>query len=245
MAREKYYVEIKDVKIPLVIRNYKNSNKLKIFLKYNVLNVSKPYVVSDKEALDIIKKNEDEIYKEYIKGISLENNDMRYWQTGEKIHYLGEEFEISRTYDDSFVTIKLDEENKLFHIGAPRINNKLEEKEIIDSVIKDFFKNNTCYIVKERLEYFSKISKIEYNKFRITDSVSKYGSCKVASKSLLFSLRLIMLPKDKIDAIIVHELCHIIYPNHSKDFYDLVKKFIPNYDEIDLWLKENAKIIII
>lgn len=53
-----------------------------------------------------------------------------------------------------------------------------------------------------------------------------------------------MLPEDKVDAIIVHELCHIIHPNHSKDFYDLVKKYIPNYDNIDKWLKENGRIII-
>ena len=47
-----------------------------------------------------------------------------------------------------------------------------------------------------------------------------------------------MLPQDKIDAIIVHELCHIIHPNHSKDFYNLVRKYIPNYDEINNGLRK-------
>ena len=54
-----------------------------------------------------------------------------------------------------------------------------------------------------------------------------------------------MLPEDKVDAIIVHELCHIIHSNHNKEFYELVKKYIPNYDEINKWLKENSKIILI
>ena len=53
-----------------------------------------------------------------------------------------------------------------------------------------------------------------------------------------------MLPQDKIDAIIVHELCHMIHKNHSKEFYNLVKQYIPNYDEIDKWLKENGKLIL-
>ena len=54
-----------------------------------------------------------------------------------------------------------------------------------------------------------------------------------------------MLPQEKIDAIIVHELCHIIHKNHSKDFYGLLKRYIPNYEEIDKWLKNNAKELVI
>lgn len=71
------------------------------------------------------------------------------------------------------------------------------------------------------------------------------GSCIPSKRILHFSNRLIMLPEDKVDAIIVHELCHIIHSNHSKNFYELVKKYIPNYDEINKWLKENSKAILI
>ena len=52
-----------------------------------------------------------------------------------------------------------------------------------------------------------------------------------------------MLPEKAIDAVIVHELCHIIHPNHSKNFYELVEKYIPNYKEIDKYLKRNNKLI--
>jgi len=53
-----------------------------------------------------------------------------------------------------------------------------------------------------------------------------------------------MLPKDKVDAIIVHELCHMKHKNHNKEFYGLVSKYIPNYKEIDKWLKVNGKNIM-
>ena len=54
-----------------------------------------------------------------------------------------------------------------------------------------------------------------------------------------------MLKEEAIDAIIVHELCHIVHPNHSKYFYNLVETYIPNYKEIDKYLKENSKLITI
>ena len=49
-----------------------------------------------------------------------------------------------------------------------------------------------------------------------------------------------MLPVEAIDYIIAHEFCHILYMNHSKDFYASVEKIIPNYKEINLWLKKNS-----
>ena len=53
-----------------------------------------------------------------------------------------------------------------------------------------------------------------------------------------------MLPEDKVDAIIVHELCHMKYKYHNKQFYDLVEKYIPDYKEIDKWLNKYGKMIM-
>ena len=41
-----------------------------------------------------------------------------------------------------------------------------------------------------------------------------------------------------IEAVIVHELCHIVHPNHSPAFYNLVKTYIPDYEKIDQKLKK-------
>ena len=107
--------------------------------------------------------------------------------------------------------------------------------------MKKIFKEETEKLLQNKLKYWKEITKIEYTSFNVRDAKSKYGSCKPLTRQLYFTSRLIMLPEDVINAIIVHELCHIIYKNHSKKFYDLVKKFIPNYDEIDKWLKKNSK----
>ncbi len=117
-------------------------------------------------------------------------------------------------------------------------------KRIIDQNIKQIFKNETQKLIQKRLPYWSKLTNLQYNSFKIGDATSKFGSCVPSTKALHFSNRLIMLPEDKVDAIIVHELCHIVHSNHSKEFYDLVKKYIPNYDEINKWLKQNSKMIL-
>ena len=82
------------------------------------------------------------------------------------------------------------------------------------------------------------------NQVKVRDATTRYGSCMPSKKNLYFSSRLIMLPDDKVDAIIVHELCHMKYKYHDKQFYDLVATYIPNYKEIDKWLKQYGKIIM-
>ena len=110
-------------------------------------------------------------------------------------------------------------------------------------MIRRVFKNNTEVILQDRLPYWSKITKIDYTSVKVKDAKTRYGSCIPSKKALHFSSRLIMLPEKAIDAVIVHELCHIIHPNHSKNFYELVEKYIPNYKEIDKYLKRNNKLI--
>ena len=122
-------------------------------------------------------------------------------------------------------------------------NNLSDEKRkyYVDKGIKQILKNNTEYILQNKVPYWSKITSIAYKQFKVNDATSKFGSCIPSKKLLHFSSRLIMLPDDKIDAVVVHELCHIVHPNHSKDFYSLVKTYIPDYDEKNKWLKKKRK----
>ena len=114
----------------------------------------------------------------------------------------------------------------------------------VDKMIKNIFKNNTEELIAKRLPYWSEITGLKYNKFEIRDATTRFGSCMPSKKNVYFSSRLIMLPVDKVDAIIVHELCHMKYKYHNNDFYNLVSKYINNYREIDLWLKKNSEIIM-
>lgn len=243
--QEKDYINIKDEKIPIVIRSYKSARYLKMYFKADVLYISKHKYVSMKTTMSFIKENEEYIYKKY-KTIS-KNKDLKSkkWEDGESFFYKGEKYIIkSENTLENKIQIKFNEENKVVHLLYPFKLGEAERKAYIDKGIKKILKNNTEYLLKEKVPYWSKVTNIQYNDFKVGDATSKFGSCTPATKIMHFSSRLIMLPEDKIDAVIVHELCHIVYPNHSRDFYNLVRKYMPNYDDINKWLKINGKIII-
>lgn len=59
---------------------------------------------------------------------------------------------------------------------------------------------------------------------------SRYGTNNRRSKTLTYSYSLIHFHEDIIKSVIIHELCHCFVFNHSQNFYDILYKYCPNYD---------------
>ena len=239
------YLKLKDLEIPIDIKSYKNSKSIKIYFKGNTLKVTKPTRLSISALLKILKEDEDNLYNKYKKILDSEISTIKQWKTGEKIYYKGEEYIIMReSTKTTRISIDLDTNQKQIIITLPEGISQEEAKIYGDKIIKKLLKNNTEALIAERLPYWSKVTGFNYNQVKVRDATTRYGSCMPSKKNLYFSSRLIMLPDDKVDAIIVHELCHMKYKYHDKQFYDLVATYIPNYKEIDKWLKQYGKMIM-
>lgn len=239
------YLKIKDIEIPINIKSYKNSKSIKIYFKGNVLKITKPKRLSIATLIKVLKEDEDKIYDKYKKILASEISTVKQWENGEKIHYKGEGFEVIREYKNtSRISVKLLIDQRQIIINVPKNIAQELIKINVDKLMKKLLKSHTEVLIAERLPYWSKITKIDYNEVKVRDAITRYGSCVPSKRNVYFSSRLIMLPEDKIDSIIVHELCHMKYKNHSKEFYELVSQYIPNYKEIDKWLKVNGKMIL-
>lgn len=117
-------------------------------------------------------------------------------------------------------------------------------KEKIDQKVIQLLKERTKERLLHRLPYWSEKTGFSYQNVRVSDTKSKYGSCIPKRGALQFSARLAMLKPEEVDMVIVHELCHFRYANHSKEFYALLEKYIPNYREIQKELKKAERKII-
>ncbi len=238
-------LKLKNLEIPILIKSYKNSKSVKIYFKGNVLNVTKPKRLAIRNVLEILKENENSILDKYNKITSSEVNTIKQWKTGEKIYYKGIQYSIIRNYEKSNrIKIEIIEEQEQIIINVPETMEQEQIKIYVDKLIKKLFKKDTELLISKKLPYWSKITQINYNMVKVRDATTRYGSCMPNKKNVYFSSRLIMLSEEIIDAIIVHELCHIKYQNHSKQFYELIEKYIPNYKSIDKWLKVNGKLIM-
>jgi len=99
------------------------------------------------------------------------------------------------------------------------------------------YKKQTKKLVEERLKYFNQFYNFKYNRVAIRNQKSRWGSCS-AKQNLNFNYRLCLLPTELSDCVIVHELCHLKEMNHSKRFWALMAKAIPNYRSLEKKLKK-------
>lgn len=83
-------------------------------------------------------------------------------------------------------------------------------------------------IIPQRVEYYSKIMGLKPSGVKITSAQKRFGSCS-GKNNLCFSYILMQYPTEAIDYVVVHELAHIVHKNHSKDFYKLIEKYLPDY----------------
>ena len=94
-------------------------------------------------------------------------------------------------------------------------------------------------VIPEKVEYWSNKIGVTYGRISIRLQTSRWGSC-AQNGNLNFNCLLVIMPEEILDSVVVHELCHRKYMNHSKDFYAEIDKIFPEYKRCNKWLKDNG-----
>ena len=95
-----------------------------------------------------------------------------------------------------------------------------------------------CFI--KRVAYYHTLTGGNYNTIAVRDQKSRWGSCS-SKGTLSFNYRLIFAPPKVLDYVVVHELCHLTHMNHSKDFWNMVERIMPDYRVYRTWLKDHGQ----
>ena len=91
-------------------------------------------------------------------------------------------------------------------------------------------------ILPEKVRHYSQLMGLYPQAVTVTGAKTRFGSCSGKNR-ICFSWRLMAYPEEAIDYVVVHELAHIRYKNHSRDFYALITRYLPDYRERERLLK--------
>lgn len=85
-------------------------------------------------------------------------------------------------------------------------------------------------LINEVYKHFEKYG-VPFPKLKIRRMKSRWGSCQPKSGIITLNAMLIEAPESCIRYVVLHEYCHFIHPNHSKNFYRLVESLMPDWKE--------------
>ncbi|WP_412031286.1 YgjP-like metallopeptidase domain-containing protein [Metamycoplasma buccale] len=149
--------------------------------------------------------------------INLEEKYFYYF--GNKVNYIFDNNQISFFDNDNEIVL------------ACNSNLKIEEK------IWEYLIKKLALLIENRIEIFSKIicPNVTNISFKIKAKKSAWGTNYLEKKLITFSKYLALFNPKLIEYVVVHELIHFNFNNHSPEFWNAIKKLIPNYKKV----KEN------
>lgn len=91
-------------------------------------------------------------------------------------------------------------------------------------------------LITDRVSHYATKYGFAYGRIAIKDQKRCWGSCSTKN-NLNFNYKLIFLPTELLDYIVVHELCHLRHFHHRAEFWEEVGKIIPDYKDRVLQLR--------
>lgn len=128
-------------------------------------------------------------------------------------------------------------QNKAWILSKLEKQSTLPLKPVYDEKERKILKKKAKEIIAPIVLKYSEIMKLYPTAVKINFAKTRFGSCS-PKNSINFSAYLLNCPLDAVEYVVVHELAHIKYKNHSKEFYILIEKYLPDYkDRIKLLKK--------
>jgi predicted metal-dependent hydrolase len=198
------------------------------------ITVRAPRHFSDDRVDQIIEKKRYWIYKNLAEWRDLNvTRVVREFRNGEGFLYLGRSYRLSLVIDqDEPLTLKN---------GRFRLQRQIAEAGDVVSraAFRDFYCNKGKDKLPQRVNSFEAKVGVAVKEVCVRDLGFRWASCNAKGK-LAFHWKCMMAPLMIIDYIVVHELCHLRYRDHTQAFWNEIDKVMPDYQERKAWLRENG-----
>ena len=116
--------------------------------------------------------------------------------------------------------------------------NDINNSSKIKIELEKIYKKYAFQILKEKTFSIADSLNVNPKRIKVRSYKRRWGSCS-HDKNISYNWKLIMAPEKIINYVIVHELCHLIHFNHSRDFWNSVSDTLPDYKSSEEWLKLN------
>lgn len=143
---------------------------------------------------------------------------------GETLQYLGRNYRLRIHWNSKRNDCKL----QAGWFDVHTTENCTGNQETFWELIESWYKKQAKARIPERVQHYASQVNLQPNNILIRSQEKRWASCD-SQGNLRFNWRIMMAPLTLIDYVVAHELCHLMFPNHSQDFWDLLWTLMPDY----------------
>lgn len=225
-----------------IVKRKKKSISIKITPELRVLVVA-PLFVSEKEIEKVVQDKAEWIWEKLaVVKERTKSRVVHKFVSGEKFLYMGDECELAIVTDDKIKRARVS-----LHIDRLEVRIPASEEynsDIVRNSLLRWYRKEAEEKLAESVEFYSEKMGLCPRVMRVKELKSSWGLCS-GRGDISLCFRLVMAPIEVMDYVVVHELSHLRHHNHSKEFWNLVLIFAPDYKEKRKWLRFNGISLIV
>lgn len=224
MNKVKYNSKI--IEYEIVRSKIKN---LYIHVRDNKVIVKAPIKMKQSEIEDIVDRKKKWIYEK------INQNVVENYKDGNTVKILGKDFLLQVQFlKDIKPILELNERDVVISLPLERKNRN--NTQIIKDLINNLYMKIAEKEVAMAMMVVTRIVGIKPNKYRIKRLKTAWGTC-TQNKNITINSELMKYDRQVIQYVVLHEICHLKYMNHSKEFWNMVEKYMKDYKEVRSRLK--------
>lgn len=163
----------------------------------------------------------------------------RKYNNGDKLQLGNEEYLLSLSFSEK-QSSSAKAVGNAFYLTVSSILPEEAQRQHISVLLSRLIAQKKKQYIESKIHSLNqKYFNFKFKRIFLKYNSSNWGSCS-HSDNINISTRSLFAPEEVIDYVCIHELAHLQEKNHSSNFWELVEKAMPNYEEKREWLKENS-----
>lgn len=199
-------------------------NDLYISVQNGEVVVTAPWYFSRNQIQEIVEEK-----KRWIVEKIKEHEEKRdaYTKTG-IVKIFGEDFAIQTRYKN-IKTLTVNVEDNNIKIELPNKYKKVEKEEMLTLLVEKIYKVIAQREIERAMEKTRILLGFAPEDYKLEKMNNTLGKC-TQDKTININPEIVKYRPEIIDYVVLHEFCHLKYKTHAKGFYEMIKKYEPNYE---------------
>lgn len=196
--------------------------------------IKAPWYTTRNQIQEVVESKRDWIMKK-LEEYNVSPRKAKEYEDGEKFQILGESYYLNIYYKDINNAI-LNVENEKIEIILPLSYAEEDNTEQIKKMIDKMYYMIAEKEVESAMEKTRKMVGLAPEEYKIKKIKYAWGTCS-SRKVITINQNLMMYSRKAIEYVVLHEICHLKYMSHSKEFWNMVEKYMKDYKEVRSRLK--------
>ena len=209
--------------------NKNNYNDLYISVQNGEVIINAPWYMAASQIQKIVEEKKKWIMDK-VKEYNAQKKELNEYSKIETVKVFGQDFDLAIKYKFvEKIDISVDKDKIL--VILPYKYKKMEKEKLVSSLIEKMYNLVAENEIEKTMEKVRLMLNLAPEDYEIKRMKNRLGLCD--NEKIFINPDIVQFSKETIEYIIIHEFCHLKYKNHTKSFYNMLKTYFVNYEELD------------